>query len=324
MEDFSFPWEREITADKRELELFVSLTRLDKAGKLKDLEAVKEIKQRDGYIKIKEYFDILENWDYYKEQVDLYNEQKHARWRWVQQRMGEKTFWSVKIARFISENNKSDNPEEDLFCCLRDPDVMLYIEWILSDDIYDKIINIPCPINVSDITFLDPKFRVTRSNIKELFPEIEKYYDIWSTRARPGAKRLKDTMSLLLTPGMMKKDKIAILNYLVNKETNGITNQYLGKWPKQYTFRVWKSLFTKQNLLLLTKENILKIYNKFKEVQPINNGLGSVVKKVTGIRLSKPYTDKFGRTYFRQTTNSERKSLELWTKKLEKQKKEKV
>lgn len=312
-----FPWENNFSEEHKFMEYFDQLQRLKKAGKLEDLEAVKQIKIREGYISIQDYFKILERWDWYEEQFNLFVSRDRNKAKWLGDRLSKNSFWAVRIARFITENNKSDNPEDDLYFCLRDQDVLLYIEWLLSDRIFKGQVEIICPIKVSEVHFLDPAFRVTRENTDELFPEVGDYREVYHDSVV--ARRLRDTMTLLLSPGMMKSDKVKIINYLVNKEVNGSNNIYLGRYPKKITYRVWKSLLGKQNLLLLPIKDIELIYNTYKKNNPLNGGLGSVIKRITNSRV-RPPTEKYSK--YSRITKAEQERLDIWTQKLKNQRKE--
>lgn len=310
-----FPWYKEVKADRRELDCFAKLRLLKKNNELEDLSKVKLIQTREGYISLPLYFKIMENWDYYEEEFNKFYDRDYGKKAYLSNRLSANSFWVVRVARFIHQNNLSDDPEKDLFICLRDNDVLLYIEFLLAKEIYKDFFTLESPIKSSDLTFLDPKFRVTQENTKELFPEIGNFRDLYHDSVT--ARRLNETLTLLLSPGITKADKITILNYLVNKESSGSNNTFLNtKYPKEITQRVWKSLLGQQNLLLLPKEIILKIYNNYKEVQPLNNGLGSLIKKITKSRIRFP-SEKYSK--YKRITKAEQERLDIWIKNLNKQ-----
>ena len=251
----SLPWYEKVEISQEEKSYFKHLKKLKKEGKLEDLQVVKNIQARNFYLTLPKYFEILENWDYYEKEFNKCEKKEAAKKEWLKNRLGVNSFWAVKVARFICQNNLSEDPEKDLFCCLADNDILLYIEFLLAKDIYKGSFVLESPIKISDLEFLDPKFRVTRENTKEYFPEIEDFREIYHDAIE--ARRLRSTLSLLLSTGVSKKDKITILNYLVNKESNGVNNSFLNtKHPKIQTQRVWKSLLKQKNLLLLPKEII--------------------------------------------------------------------
>lgn len=313
-----FPWYEEVKADRQDLDCFAKLRLLKKRGQLEDLTKVKEIKTREGYISLPRYFKIMEKWDYYESEFDKFYKRDYGKKDYLSERLGANSFWAVRVARFVCQNNLSDDPEKDLFICLRDNDILLYIEFLLAKDLYKSLFTLESPVKSSDLVFLDPKIRVTRENTKEFFPEMEDFREMYHDSVT--ARRLNETITLLLSPGVTKKDKIAIFNYLVNKESSGSNNSYFNtKYPKEITQRIWKSLLNQENILLLPKEIILKVYNNYKDTQPLNNGLGSIIKKITKSRV-RPATEKYSK--YKRITKVEQERLDLWIKKLNKQRRQ--
>lgn len=308
-----FPWYEKIGVPIEDLSYVERLMRLEKQGKLEDLQSVKEIQTREGYLSLPKYFQIMENWNYYKKEAQKYRERDINKEKWLSNRLSKNSFWAVRVARFVRQNNLSDDPERDLFCCLKDNDILLYIEFLFAEDIFGQIVEIKSPIKAPDLDFKNPRERLLRSNMEEEYPEIGDFRELYHDSV--SARRLRETLTMLLSPGLSKKDKIIILNYLVNKESSGSNNSFLNtKYPKEYTQRVWKSLLGQKSLLLLSKEKILKSYNNYREVQPMNGGLGSIVKKITGsrIRLS---SEKYNK--YKRITKEEQERLNIWMKKLQ-------
>lgn len=310
-----FPWYQELKASREDLDCFANLRRMKDKGELDNFEKVKLIQSREKYITLPQYFHILEDWDFYEEEFEKFYERDFKKAEWLKNRLSKCSFWAVRVARFITQNNLSEDPEKDLFCCLRDQDVLQYIEFVYAKDIFGSVFELESPIKSKDLKFLDPKFRVTKENTEELFPGMEEYRDVYYESVI--ARRLKDTLTLLLSPGVTKADKIAILNYLVNKESSGSNNVFLNtKYPKEITQRVWKSLLEQKCLLLLPKEIILKIYNNYKKVQPLNNGLGGIIKSVSGSRVRLP-SEKYSK--YPRLTKAEQERINTWIKILNKQ-----
>lgn len=305
-----FPWHQEYNLNLEDIIFVKNLIRLEKRGELRNLQEVKQIRARDRYLPLTRYFELLEHWEENKEEYYKFEQKDLARKKYFKERVGTNSFWPVKVARFIRGNNLSDNPEKDLFICLKENDIKLYIEWIFEKEIFGSVIEIGSPIKIEDLTFFDPTKKCDKA---KHFPEANAVFrDL--QKASLKSKRLNDTLSLLLSPGMIKEDKILILNYFINKEAQYTTANYLNtKYPKIYTQRVWKSLLSQKNLLLLPKEIILKIYNNYRKVQPLNGGLGSVIKGVTGVGIRRPTRD------YPFMTKAEKERLNIWKNKLNNQ-----
>lgn len=308
------PWYKEMTATRSELDFYAQLERLKRKGELENLEKVKMIRNIEGYITIPQYFEILEKWDYYDEQLELFKAKNRDKTRWLDKRLGAASPWPIKVAKFIKENNMSDDPEKDLFFCLCNNDVLLYIQFICMKEIFEYMSDFVSPVRVKDLRFLNPTiFTHKRRIMEKYFSQASELSDIFQVKS---AKRLNETMSLLLSPGITKKDKITILNYLVNRDSGAKAQHLLGEtYPKILTHRVWRSLLNQKNILFLPKENIVKIYNQYKEAQYLNHGLGNIIKKISGSRV----TSQTRTSYQTVLTRAEKEKLDTWKTKLKNQ-----
>lgn len=297
------PWYQDCSLTLEEIVFVKNLIRLEKKGKLEDLESVKQIRARDRYISIPSYFNLLQDWDKTKAEYAKFVKRDADRKAYFRERVGTNAFWPTKVARFIQKNNLSDDPEKDLFVCLRENDIRLYIEWIFEKEIFGGVIEIESPIKTKDLLFLPPD---KHYNEEEYFSEAKEAFGE-TMRVSLRAKRLRDTLTLILSPAVLKADKILILNYFVNKGCRDNYQKY-----NYLTQRVWKSLLEQKNLLLLSKEKILKSYNNYKQVQAVNGGFGSIVKDITGVNLRKANP-----LYPSRMTKAEKERLNIWKKRLQ-------